>query len=467
MLLPHIKEREYRFKLALRMGLPIFALVLTLISHTFVSTFENLDTIFFIELILVLVFSIYFILYLIYNGFEVKITEAVTKIFTREYLYKYLKKEISKKDYTLILISVDNIDDINSRYGIKNGDKIRYEVVKYITDFLQSKGISKFPIGHINTSNFLIGLRGSKNEYKTFLEMFCIKSDGFKVDDIEVKISSAINDTGFSKEIDHLIENLFELKLENINLKQTTKTDEMNPSLLEALVISAIKEKRFILMTQDVYEEDKSTIKECFVKLKTADNKTIYPKSYMKVINRIGLTFEYDLMIIKKVMELCNEINKEIFAISISPTSLRNPLFILKIKELLKNNPNSVNKTMFILSESEYFSQIDRYNSILSLLKSHGVLIAIDRLGAIHTSFLYLRELDIDVVRFDSLYSKDFQNQKYKSIINGFNVIAHNNKIKTWMKLIEEIQTKELAKELDVDYLQGKYLSDLKKIYEN
>ena len=48
MLLPQTKEREYRFKLALRMGLPIFALVLALISHTLVTSYETLDTIFFI-----------------------------------------------------------------------------------------------------------------------------------------------------------------------------------------------------------------------------------------------------------------------------------------------------------------------------------------------------------------------------------------------------------------------------------
>ena len=95
MLLTKTKEREYRFKLALRMGLPIFGLVLALISHTLITSYENLTLSFYIESILVLLFSIYFIFYLIYNGFETKITESVTNAFTREYLYKYLTKEIN------------------------------------------------------------------------------------------------------------------------------------------------------------------------------------------------------------------------------------------------------------------------------------------------------------------------------------------------------------------------------------
>ena len=56
MLLPQTKEREYRFKLALRMGLPIFALVFALISHTFITSKESLTTPFYIESILILFF---------------------------------------------------------------------------------------------------------------------------------------------------------------------------------------------------------------------------------------------------------------------------------------------------------------------------------------------------------------------------------------------------------------------------
>ena len=55
MLLPEIKEREYRFKLALRMGLPIFALTIAFISNTFITTYENLHPLFYIESIILLI----------------------------------------------------------------------------------------------------------------------------------------------------------------------------------------------------------------------------------------------------------------------------------------------------------------------------------------------------------------------------------------------------------------------------
>jgi len=115
MLLPEKKEREYRFKLALRMGLPIFALIFTFTFHTFSSDYSTLRFSFYLEVITLLVVSIYFIFYLIYNGFDTKITDEVTNTFTREYLYKYLNKEIkNRKKYSTLLLSSYNLNDINS-----------------------------------------------------------------------------------------------------------------------------------------------------------------------------------------------------------------------------------------------------------------------------------------------------------------------------------------------------------------
>lgn len=99
------------------------------------------------------------------------------------------------------------------------------------------------------------------------------------------------------------------------------------------------------------------------------------------------------------------------------------------------------------------------------MFRNLGIYIAIDRLGSIHTSFLYLRDLDIDIVRFDSFYTKDINNHKSKSIINGYNKMAHENGIKTWIKMVESEDVKTIAKELNIDYLQGKYLAPLENNY--
>ncbi len=467
MLLPEKKEREYRFRLALRMGLPIFALTFILLLNTLITSDNTLHISFYLEAILLLALSIYFIFYMIYNTFDERITEIVSKTFTREYLYKYLKSEIEKnKDYTLILFSINNLHDINTRYGITNGDKVLRSTISWVGSYLKDKGIEKFPIGHVKGGDFILGFKGKKSDYKSVLELMLLKMSEFKVDDIEVKISGAISDTSFSTSLNFIIDNLFELQEEKRAISAISQQDEISPSQLESFVINAIKKKVFIIMTQDVAEDENVAIKECFIKLKTPDGKVLHPKSYAKVVNRLGLMLEYDLMIFQKSIE-CRKIDNEIVAISISPSSLRNQIFLAKAKELLSDNAHAKNKIMLILVEREYYSHTDRYNFILKSLRNMGVLIAIDKLGSLNTSFLYLRELDIDIVRFDPIYTKELKNQKYRTIIDGFNLMAHSNGVKTWMRMIEDEESKILVKKAGVNYLQGKYIAKLEKIYES
>ena len=464
MLLPQTKEREYRFKLALRMGLPIFALIIALVSHTLIGNYATLQPSFYIESIILLVFSIYFILYLIYNGFDVKITDNVSKTFTREYLHKYLKKELKTKDeYTLILISIDNLNDINIQYGIKNGDRVLESVASWIASYLKAQKIENFPLGHIKGGDFMLGLNGSKREYETILELMCLKSSELKVDDIEIKISGAIADSSYSRELDYIVENLFEIKEANRNSKSLVH-ESLSPNDLESYVINAINKRKMIIMSQDVFSEDKRVFKECFIKLKTSEEKLIYPKTYLKIINKLGLTIEYDLMVLEEILFNTKATEGEIYALNISPTSLRNEKFLVKTKELVRE---SRVKVMFVLNESEYFSHTSRFNSIINSLKSVGIFIAISRLGSIHSSFLYLRELDIDVVRFDTYYSNESKIKQNLSILSGFNIMAHDKNIKTWIKNIENEETLDLVKKVSIDYVQGRELSSLEKVFEN
>ncbi len=461
MLLPQTKEREYRFRLALRMGLPIFALIFALVIHTFIENSQTLQTSFYVESLILLVFSIYFFLYLIYNGFEVRITDEVSKTFTREYLFSYLKNELKKNEnYALMLISIDNLNDINTLYGIKNGDRVLEETAKWIAAYFKAQKIENFPLGHIKGGDFIIGLEGSESEYTTLLELMCLKSDEMSVDDIEIKLSGAITDTSYSHELDYMVENLFELQEQRRNSREALPEEPMTPNELESSVINAINKRKMSIMAQDVYEDGVVAFKECFVKLRSPTDKPIYPKTYTKIINRLGLTVEYDLMVLETLL-LSTSNNEDIYALNISPTSLRNEKFLQKTKELLRETKK---KLMFVLEEAEYFSHTSKYNSILHSLKNSGVLIAISRLGSIHSSFLYLRELDIDIVRFDTYYSKLEKLKENRSVVEGFHVMAKEKGVKTWIKNLENEESVSLAQELQVSYTQGKMLSGLEEV---
>ena len=461
MLLPETKEREYRFRLALRIGLPIFALIFALVSHTLITTYESLQPSFYVESILLLALSIYFIFYIIYSGFTVKIRDDVSGAFTREYIYKYLRKELKENDtYTLMLISIDNLHDINKLYGIRNGDNVLSVTTKHISEYFKREKIDNFPIGHLNGGDLILGLKGTKENYTTLFELLCLKSSEFKVDDMEVKISGTIADSNYSHDLNFLIENLFELQEKKKQSKY--QEEKIDPNELEFFVINAIKRRDFIISYQDVFSQDECFFSECFVKLKREDGRFLYPKNYVKVIKKLGLWIEFDLMILETITSELLETPERVYALNISPTSLRNEKFLSSATAIFKANPELGQKIIFILAEKEYYSFISRYKAILKTLQKLGVRIAIDRVGSLHTSFLYLRELDVDIIRLDSYYSKESKMLENRSIIDGFKLMAQEKSIKTWMKNLEDEKSSALAKEMQIDFVQGKYLAELK-----
>lgn len=464
MLLPEKREREYRFRLALRMGLPIFGLILILIFTTLVNNYETLSPAFYVESLLLLVVSVYFIFYLIYKGFDVKITDEVSKTFTREYFNRFVKEGIKKKCCTLILIGIDNISDINTLYGIKNGDKVLYEVAKWIGNYIQDHyATNEFPIGRIKGGDFVVALEGDLIEHKTLIELLCLKGEDFKVENIEVKLSGAIVDTSLTKNLDHLYDALFEQQEQN-RYKKEFDVEAIDPNELESLVIDAIENRLLAIESQTVFDKEKNEIfSELFVRIKTKTGRFIHQKKYIKVINKLGLTLKFDTMLFETVIENIEKFQSEKIAFFINTTSLRSSEFFKKIEFLLKGKEKIAKRIVIIFSESEYYGKSQRFNTVLQAYRDLGLQLCIDRLGGLHSSFLYLRDLDVDMVRLDSAYTKEEYFASRKEIVQGCSFVLHAKGIKSWVKMIETNEQFELAKEVGADYIQGKYLSQLRE----
>ena len=465
MLLPETKERELRFKLALRMGLPIFFLTILLAFVGLSEYFEHIPPSFYITSIIILGVMVYFIFFLIYAGFDERITDPITKTFDREYLTGYLKKEMEEGPYTLLLASVDNLNDINRRYGTRNGDRVLMEFAAWVGNFLQLKGIETFPIGHYKGGDFIIGLKGSKSNYLSVLELLCLKADSFMIDEIEIHVSGAVVDTALSKDLDQLIAELFEQQQERIYNRHDDEEEDIDPTELESAVIAAVKEKRFSMMFQEVREGESLVMLDASVKLCNKEGKLIHQKKYMPVINRLGLSRTYDVMVIDHVVQLCQTYKDSvIFVVPLFPSTVRNHNFFDRMQILFAQNSAARGRVMFMLEEKEYYNQIERFDDLLQSYRRMGILIGLDRFGANHTTLLYLKGIDIDVVRYDMQFGKYIEDKRSQALLRGLDMMAHCLDVKTWIKMIEDEASAKIAESIGIDYIQGNYIGTITPI---
>ena len=467
MLLPEEKERALRFKLALRIGLPIFLLFIIVSINFFSIEEKNNPSYYSVVVISVFVVMIYYIFYLIYQGQQERITDPITHTFSREYLSNYFLKRIEKGPYTILLVSVYNLHDINSRYGIKKGDKVLYEVGHWIGAYLKEKGIDRLPIGHYRGADFLIGLEGTKEQYQNLLDLMCLKFENKTIDEIEINFASAIIDTNYSRDLEQLIIRLFDLMEENMLYKQNSEEEEIDPTELESSVINAIKKHSFSLMYQIVDEKGTASMIEASIKLINHEGKIIHQNKFMPVINRLGLTRTYDEMILEKVVSACEKAPHHlIVAIALSPSSVRNNIFFERAMTLLNHNEMARGRIMFVLSENEYYHDPKRYNELLQAYRRLGIFIAIDNFGASKSNIASLKDLKVDVIRFDNQYGKHINETEYQNIVKGLHIIAQGFGMSSWIRMVEDESAYKTVKSLGIDFIQGNYLGKITSLDE-
>ncbi len=467
MLLPEEKERELRFKLALRMGLPIFLLFVIILISFFSFGDGEIPAFFLVIAISAFAVMIYYIFYLLYQGQEERITDPITHTFSREYLINYFKKQIEKGPYTILLVSVRNLTDINSRYGVKKGDRVLYEVGHWIGIFLKEKEIQRFPIGHYKGSDFLIGLPGTKEKYQNLIDLMCLKFQNRTIDEIEISLTSAIVDTNYSRDIDQLTTRLFEVSDEKLAYKPAVDEDEIDPTELEASVIHAIQKHSFSLMFQIVDEKETASMLEASVKLINGEGKIIHQNKFMPVIDRLGLTRTFDEMILEKVVKVSENVpHNLILALSLSPSSVRNNSFLERALTLLSNNESARGRIMFILSENDYYDYPKRYNELLQAYRRLGIFIAIDNFGAFKSSMTFLKDLKVDVLRFDNTYGKHIKEKEYQDIVKGLNVVAQGLGLRSWIRMVEDESQEKIVTSLGIDFVQGNYLGRIASLEE-
>ena len=468
MLLPQAKERERYFKLALRMGLPIFFFTVALTFVSITHYFETIPVSFFVTAIGILAVMVYFLFYLIYRSVDERITDPITRTFTREYLETLFEKEVKKGPYTIMLMTVENLHDINQRYGPKNGDRVLVEFSQWIGKFLEEKGIQKFPIGHYRGGDFLIGLPGEKIKYKSLLDLMCMKAENYEIDEMEIGISSAIIDTAVSKDVDRLITRLFELQQEKKAEKEAQaeeEEEEYDPTELEVSIMHAIRERSFSIKYQSVVENAGRRMLESTIKLIGNNGKLIHQRSYIPVINRMGLSREFDMLMLESVVEQCRHFDDgTMIALTLFPSTVRNHAFFEKVQILFANNEAARGRVVFVLGEREYYSRISRYDELLQSYRRMGILIALDRLGVYQTTLLYLKELDVDIVRFDSSFGKNIKDNGYQALIRGLTTSAQCLGVKTWIKMIENEEQKAIAESVGIDYMQGNFFGKIASI---
>ena len=458
MLLSEMQERQRRFKLAMRAGIPVVLFILVIVYTTFLHDQAVVLTIPNTFLISAILFtSVYFIYFIMELSVKETLLDQATQVYNEKAFIDQLEDYQPK---TMVLLIIKNLSTISENYSIDDVDLLLYNVIHKLNNDLNKADLNNALIARRYGAEFLIAIdKKSENIQKVF-ETFIHENK--IMNEIEINYNFAV----ITNIEDDLEKNIVYLKdLMASQQGHTQKEDKKNlikdakeVSETEACVISALQSKKLLLSFRPLLntQTNKIDIYEITVKLRSAKNGDILPRVYLPIINRLGLGREYDMALVEHIVDLLPLVDETIsFSFNLSPFSLRDEHFQEKFFTLLKENEISASRLIIELYERKTHHDLSSYLKTLNKFRAQGIRIAIDNFGSSNASMEYMKHFNFDLVQFDRDYVTKLEDANTRAMLGSLVTMSKELNITTVAKWVDNPAQKSELKTMGIDYLQG------------
>jgi len=458
MLLSERQERERRFKLALRAGIPvIFLISLVLYStifkgHSLELTLENIFL-----MSAVLFVTVYFIFFLMEISVKETLIDQATQGFNEKSFIKQLQ---TYKPKTLVLLIIENFSTLRENYSTDDIDLLLYDIIHKLNQELNKLGLDKALIARRYGAEFLIAIDKNSNDIQSIFEEFIANNK--VINDIELNYNIAvITNTGKELEKDILyLKDLIatQYRSDDKDRRSDLIKDAKEVSETEDCIVTSLKEKNLLLTFRPLLntKTDAIDIYEISTKLRSHKIGDILPRVYLPIVNRLGLGREYDLALLQHVIDLLPLIDENIsLSFNLSPFSLRNKKFQEKFFNYLEKSNVNPSRLIIELYERKTHHDLSGYLKTLNTFRAKGIRIAIDNFGSSNASMEYMKNFNFDLVQFDRDYVTKLDDANTYAMLGSLVKMSKDLHITTVAKWVDNESQKTKLKVLEIDYLQG------------
>lgn len=463
MLYSEVKERENRFIIALKIVFP-FLLLIGIFFYSFKLFNNNISN--FILLTILIPIYVYYIFYLIYNGFKTTLIDTTTNTFTRKAIFSKIEKTKDKKESTIILLHVDNMADINERYGVVNSDLLLKNLAQRINSFFKSNYFNNVPIGRYGGGNFLLIVKHHKKELGHFLTIFSKELKNVGINNIEVKLEFSLIEADYDENIKNTIEQLFILLEEN--RKNNFVLPNIKPDIFEKIVDEAIENNKIFFKYQpslNVHSQ-KIEIMEVLTKIYSKEHGSLSKNQIERIVNYTGYEKVFDEKIFSILLDEITPLREKniLFSVEISPVSLRNNSFKIYLVKLFHQKKINPNQFILEISEKNSYEDMNRFREIMMSYKEIGFKIALNNFGGNNCGLEYIKYLPIDMVKFDIEFTKKVEDEKQGKMLEMYLALVKTLHVQSMIKFVDKEPLFKKIKGFQPDYIQGFFISKPKNL---
>ncbi|MEO7936825.1 MAG: EAL domain-containing protein [Dokdonella sp.] len=230
-----------------------------------------------------------------------------------------------------------------------------------------------------------------------------------------------------------------------------------------AEIRQAIIDGRIVLYAQriEVLNGREELRYEVLVRLIDANGAVYTPENFLPAAERFGEAISIDRLVISmalrqledhpehlRMLDLCH--------LNVSAQSIANPDFRNHVVNLLDSSRVPAAKICFELTETAAIGNITRAREFIDEMRARGCRIALDDFGSGMSSFAYLKNLAVDVLKIDGVFVRDLANNEVDPVlVKSMCEVARSLGKTTVAEWVEDRALLERLRELGVDQAQG------------
>lgn len=204
----------------------------------------------------------------------------------------------------------------------------------------------------------------------------------------------------------------------------------------------------------------KSAFFEGFIRITDGTGRVIPARDFISEIEDTELGRQVDCLALAHGLACLREEPNLRLSINLSAKSIGYPKWMRQLRRCLAQDPTLGQRIILEINEASAMMMPEIVGAFLTELRPHGVTFALDDFGRGATSLRHLRDLPFDIIKIDSHFVRNVdENSDNQVALAAIVALARNFDFITIAENVESQMEAETLCRLGVDCLQGHYFA--------
>ncbi len=230
-----------------------------------------------------------------------------------------------------------------------------------------------------------------------------------------------------------------------------------------ANVQSAIAESRLLPYAQHIVplQGGNGLQYELLARVRDRNGKLHAPGGFLAAMERFGQAAIVDRYMLDAAIEAfranpAHLATLERCHINVSGQSIADPAFLAYVVERLDSLPQVARKLCFEITETAMIANLDDARHFITSVRTKGCCIALDDFGSGLSSFAYLKNLPVDIVKIDSVFVRNLDGDgDGMALVRSLSQIARALGKATVAEGVESIEVSRILASIGIGHAQG------------